>query len=231
MLPSFASWSPASGREELISIVNIRLNLASKPFANRALPWILVATLVFSSVLALVFILRAASGASTTADLAQTDVSQLKLQQLELEKQIEAVKQTLTPEQLKTLDAAHELVARKEFSWSRLFVDLENTLPGPVRVTRISVRDVAAGDVTVADLDLTVAAESPTIVTDMIANMERTGVFQPVLRSQNARRGRGESVTEYELSVRYSPATGRRPPDEQVAPKAQGVMAAAEGTK
>ena len=54
------------------------------------------------------------------------------------------------------------LVDRKRFSWSRLFADLESALPGNVRVTRISVRDVAArGEQTLAELDLTVVSKTP----------------------------------------------------------------------
>jgi Tfp pilus assembly protein PilN len=101
------------------------------------------------------------------------------------------------------------LVDRKRFSWSRLFVDLESALPGSVRVSRISVRDVAArGSQTVAELDLTVFAKTSSTVTDMIAQMDRTGIFNAELRSQNLQKGRGESGSEYELYVIYTPRAG-----------------------
>jgi Tfp pilus assembly protein PilN len=115
----------------------------------------------------------------------------------------------LTPEQLLTLESAHTLVDRKHFSWSRLFADLESALPWTVRVKRIGVRGVAVrNDQTLAELELTVVAKSPAIVTDMLGDMERTGIFQAELRSQNLQRGRGESGTEYELYVVYRPRAG-----------------------
>jgi hypothetical protein len=78
-----------------------------------------------------------------------------------------------------------------------------------VRVTRISVRDVAArGDQTLAELDLTVVAKNPATVTDMIAEMDRGGIFQAELRAQNLQKGRGESGTEYEIYVIYRPRSG-----------------------
>jgi hypothetical protein len=53
-----------------------------------------------------------------------------------------------------------------------------------------------------------VVAKKPTTVTDMIADMDHGGVFQAELRSQNLQKGRGETGTEYELYVHYSPRAG-----------------------
>jgi Tfp pilus assembly protein PilN len=98
---------------------------------------------------------------------------------------------------------------RKRFSWSRLFSDLELALPGAVRVKRIAVNGVATrGDTTLAELELTVIAKSPVTVTEMIAEMQRAGIFQAELRAQNLQRGRGESGSEYELYVVYQPRAG-----------------------
>jgi Tfp pilus assembly protein PilN len=187
----------------------IKLNLASKPFSNRSLPWIVTAVVVVVSLVSLVFIVRATSRARTQALAVQADINTLKQQELALRQQAQAVKNSLTPEQLQTLAAAHTLVDRKHFSWSRLFADLESALPGTVRVKRIAVRDVANnGDQTLAGLELTVVAKTPATVTDMIADMDRVGIFQAVLKSQNLQRGRGETGSEYELDVIYKPRAG-----------------------
>jgi Tfp pilus assembly protein PilN len=123
--------------------------------------------------------------------------------------QAKAVQNTLTPDQQLTLKAAHQLVDRKRFSWSRLFADLEASLPGSVRVSRIAVRDVTPqGDQMVAELELAVFAKTPTTITEMISSMDRAGVFHAELRSQNLQKGRGESGTEYELYVVYRPRAG-----------------------
>lgn len=123
--------------------------------------------------------------------------------------QAKAVKNSFTPEQQQALRAAHELVDRKRFSWSRLFADLEASLPGTVKVSRIAVSNVTAqGDQMVAELDLAVFAKAPATITEMISSMDRAGIFQAQLRSQNLQKGRGESGTEYELSVVYRPRAG-----------------------
>lgn len=186
-----------------------KLNLATRPFSNRSLPWAVTTFVILLSLVSLIFIVRATSQARVQAEAVQNDINKLSQQEQVLLKQAQAVKNSLTSEQLQTLEAAHTLVDRKHFSWSRLFADLESALPGSVRVKRIAVRGVATrNDQTLAELELTVVAKSPAIVTDMIADMDRVGIFQSELRSQNLQRGRGESGAEYELYVAYRPRAG-----------------------
>lgn len=186
-----------------------KLNLASKPFSNRSLPWVVTTIMIVVSLVALVFIVRATSRANAQAAVVQNDINNLKQQELGLRKQVQAVKNSLTTEQLQTLRAAHTLVDRKHFSWSRLFADLESALPGSVRVKRIAVRGVATrGNETLAELELTVVAKSPATITEMIADMDRGGIFHAELRSQTLQRGRGESGAEYDLNVIYRPRAG-----------------------
>lgn len=186
-----------------------KLNLASKPFSNRSLPWVVTSVVVVVSLICLIFIVRATSRANTQAMTVQRDITNLKQQELELHRQSDAVKGSLTTEQLQSLRAAHVLVDRKHFSWSRLFADLETALPGNVRVKRIAVRGITArGDETLAELELTVVANSPTTVTEVISDMDRAGVFHAEIRSQTLSRGRGETGAEYELYVIYRPRPG-----------------------
>jgi Tfp pilus assembly protein PilN len=186
-----------------------KLNLASKPFSNRSLPWAVTIFVVFVSLISLIFIVRATRQAQAKAAAVQSDINSLGLQDRSLREQAQAVKNSLTSDQLRSLQAAHTLVDRKQFSWSRLFADLEQVLPGTVRVKRIAVHGVSTrGDDLPAELELTVVAKAPATVTDMIADMDRAGIFHAELRSQNLQRGRGESGAEYELFVLYRPRAG-----------------------
>lgn len=186
-----------------------KLNLASKPFSNRSLPWVVTGVVVLFSLVALVFIVRATSRTNALAAVVQKDINTLKQQEIEGRQKAQAVKNSLTTEQLQILGAAHTLVDRKHFSWSRLFADLELALPGTVRVKRIAVRGVTTqGNGTLAELELAVVAKSPGAVTDMIGKMDQAGIFHAELRAQNLQRGRGESGTEYELYVIYRPRAG-----------------------
>ena len=181
-----------------------RLNLASDPFRNRTLPWTIAAFVSAVSLVALVLILASYSEARAQADADERQVQILRAQSADFERQAIEVKQTIPPEQRKTLEAAHALVSRKGFSWSQLFSDLEGALPQSVRVSRINVREVMqVGDQTRADLDLTVVGRSPSDVTGMITDMSRVGTFSAVPVSENQKSGRGESGYEWVLRVSY----------------------------
>jgi Tfp pilus assembly protein PilN len=198
-----------------------KLNLASNPFRNRALPWTVSAVISVVSIVALLFIARSAVQTNAQVQTTQRDVADLQRQADALNTRAEEIKTALTPDQRRTLKSAHTLVDRKRFSWSRLFADLEAALPGNVRVARIVVKEVRAqDDRTVANLDLTVVSKNPATITQMIEDMEHQGIFHAELVSQNLQRGKGESGTEYEMNVYYVPRAGapiepgeRRPVD------------------
>jgi hypothetical protein len=192
-----------------------KLNLSSHPFRNRALPWTITAIVTIFSVASLIFIAKWTFDTNAKAQTAARDVAQLRQQAEGFKKQALALKTAFTPEQQRALKSAHELVGRKQFSWSRLLADLESALPGTVRVTRIAVKEVGTQDNrTVANLQLVVASKNPATVTQMIQDMEREGIFHPQLVSQNA--AKGEASQEYEMIVFYVPrASVSIPPADQ----------------
>jgi Tfp pilus assembly protein PilN len=186
-----------------------KLNLASNPFRNRALPWTVSALVAIVSIVALLFIAQSTFRTNAKIQETQRDVADLRKDNDTLNKRAKDIEVALTPEQKRDLKYAHALVDRKRFSWSRLFADLESSLPGGIRVTRITVKEIGVQDGRpVADLDLVVASKSPTTVTEMIQEMESQGVFQAELVAQNPQRGKGETGSEYELNVHYVPRAG-----------------------
>jgi hypothetical protein len=184
--------------------VNSNLNLASKPFSNRILPWALTAIILFVSLIGLIVVVRLTTNARREGDLVEAEYNQLKQREHRLLESAQQLQQQLTPEQQQALPSAHELVDRKTFSWSRLLSDLESSLPQNVRVSRIEVTDVnRQADQTVAQLGLTVFAKDAATINEMITEMHRHGVFNAEVRIQNLQKGRGEQGTEYELAVIY----------------------------
>jgi len=207
-----------------------KLNLASNPFRNRALPWTVTAAVTVVSIVALFFIARSTVQTNAQAQTTKRDVAELQKQAERLNKRSEEIRTALTPEQRRTLKSAQTLVDRKRFSWSRLFADLEAALPGTVRVARIVVKDVRAkDDRTVANLDLTVVSKNPATITQLIEDMERQGIFHAELTSQNLKRGKGESGAEYEMNVYYVPRAGA--PFEPSERKNRPVDTAGEGAR
>lgn len=185
------------------------LNLASKPFRNRALPWTVATIVALGSIIALVLIAQSTIQTNAKVTGTQSDVAKLQKDIAALRQRGEAILVTMPTDQQRILKSAHSLVDRKRFSWSLLFADLEASLPDDVRVSRIVVKEVRVqNDRTVANLDLTVTSKNPTPITEMIEEMEHEGVFHAELRAQTLQRGRGESGAEYEMDVYYEPRAG-----------------------
>lgn len=200
-----------------------QINLSSRPFRNRTLPWVLSAVLLATSLFGAIFVAlewRKVNG-QTIAVKAETD--KIAPQIAALKNDGEKIKQSLTPEQNILLAQAHSLVDRKRFSWSRLLSDLENVLPRDVGVSNIGIRDVYVDNrKTVAELDFAVLSRDYQTVVDMINEMNASGIFTAELRGQTLQRDKG-NVTEYAMELRYSPRAG-----VPVGPDAQAVTTAAQ---
>ena len=184
--------------------MNNSLNLASRPFSNRIVPWALTVIILFVSLIGLLIVVQLTTTTRREAALVEGQITQLKQREHNLLDAAKQVQQSFTPEQQQGLPAAHELVDRKSFSWSRLLADLETSMPANVKVSRIAVRDVTReGGQTIAQLDLGVFAKNPSAVSEMISAMHQEGIFLAEIRNQTLQKGRGEQGTEYELAVTY----------------------------
>ena len=189
--------------------MNNSLNLASKPFSNRIVPWALTAMVLFVSLIGLVMVVRLTSNARKEAGLTEAKINELKRQEQTLLEAAKQVQNSFTSDQQQALPAAHALVDRKGFSWSRLLADLETSLPNNIKVSRISVRDVnRQANQTVAQLDLSVFTKNPSTISEWIGQLHQEGIFEAVLLNQQLQKGRGEAGTEYELLVIYRARPG-----------------------
>ena len=189
--------------------MNNSLNLASKPFSNRILPWALTVIILFVSLIGLLIVVQLTTSTRREAALVEAQIAQLKQREHNLLEAAKQVQQSFTPEQQQAIPAAHALIDRKSFSWTRLLADLESSLPANVKVSRIAVRDVSRqADQTVAQLDLVVFSKNPSTIDEMIRAMYQEGVFFAQIRNQNLQKGRGEAGTEYELFVVYRAKAG-----------------------
>jgi Tfp pilus assembly protein PilN len=189
--------------------VNNSLNLASKPFSNRIVPWALTVIILFVSLIGLLVVVQLTTSARREAATVEGQITQLKQREHQLLDAAREVKQSFTPEQQQAIPAAHELVDRKAFSWSRLLADLESALPPNVKVSRIAVRDVnRQGDQTIAQLDVALFTKNSSTMSDLLKTWQENGVFYAEIRNQNLAKGRGEAGTEYELAVVYRARAG-----------------------
>jgi Tfp pilus assembly protein PilN len=134
-------------------------------------------------------------------------VEQMEAETKRLKGEGEKVRQQLSPDEQNLLIAAHKLVDNKKFSWSRLFADLENVLPGSVSASRITVQNVFRdGNRVKAELDLGILSHDYESVMSMINQMNNSGLFQAELRGQDRQQNQSTTYTEYTLHLVYMPA-------------------------
>ena len=79
--------------------MNNSLNLASKPFSNRILPWVLTAMVLFVSLVGLVIVVRLTTTTRTEADRVQAEINELKRKEQGLLDTAKQVQNSLTVEQ------------------------------------------------------------------------------------------------------------------------------------
>jgi Tfp pilus assembly protein PilN len=183
-----------------------KLNLSSLPFRNRTLPWLLSLSLLGLSAISFVYLIGVYRNTKAEDAIVKGDTETMETDLKRLKEDGEKVQQSLSAEQRQTLVAAHKLVARKDFSWSRLFADVESVLPSGVSVSRISVQEVYKDSFgTKADLDFAVLSRDSSSVLNMIDTMNASGVFQADLRGQDLQKGETITYTEFTLRLIYSP--------------------------
>lgn len=200
-----------------------KLNLASQPFRNRTLPYLISLILLAFAVGGAVLSFASWHDAAQQNEIAKSDIQQMNTDLQALKGKGETVRQALTPEEQAILVAAHKLVANKSFGWSRLFADLESLLPGSVSVSRIGVQNVFNdGDKTKAELEFAVLSRDYPSVMTMIENMNNSGIFQAELRGQDLQKTESITYTVYTLRLIYSPRANFSAAPSDVAQTGQG---------
>jgi len=185
--------------------MKIPINLSSQPFRHdRAM---LVASIALSLVLAgtlSVLISLVLADRAQLADV-RADISRLnaKIRSAAADQaQLDAVlRKAENAEVLERSVFLNSLLLRKGISWTRIFSDLEETLPHNIRVLQIHP-SVDAGDR--VTLDMQFGAESPTPMFELLKRMGESQLFaRPDLKSQLAPT-QSEPLWRYRVSVEYA---------------------------
>jgi Tfp pilus assembly protein PilN len=201
-----------------------KLNLATRPFRNRTLPYLATALLLMISAVIGVYCLATLKQNKDRNDLLVKAVQERQAEIARLKGEGEKVQQLLTPEQKELLTASHKLIANKAFGWSRLFADLEGVLPASVSASRITVDNIYQdGDRIKAELEFSVLSKDYPAVMAMIDNMNNSGLFRAELRGQDLEKNERITYTEYTFRLIYTPSYGYASrPSSDVAMNEQG---------
>ena len=201
-----------------------KLNLATSPFRNRVLPYLIAALLLVMSAIGGVYCLARMNDNKKQNELLAKAIQERQTEIQRLKGEGEKVQQLLSPEQKAMLSASHKLVANKTFGWSRLFSDLESVLPGGVSASRIAVDNIYQdGDRVKAELELSVLSRDYPAVMSMIENMNNSGLFRAELRGQDLQKNERVTFSEYTFHIVYSPTNGyAAAPTTDIAQNQQG---------
>lgn len=183
-----------------------KLNLASHPFRNRTLPYLLALVLLAVSVGGAILCFAKIRQVAQENDRVKAEIVDIEKQVKELNAEGEKVQQEIPPGDRVRLVAAHKLVANKSFGWSKLFSDLEGVLPPSVSASRIRVENIFKdGNRVKAELDFAVLARDYQSIAALMDNMNNSGVFRAELRGQDRQQTDRLTYTEYTLHLIYTP--------------------------
>ena len=186
------------------------VNLASSPFRNRRLFWLVILLLFLVPAY---FGMQMIESASRLNDDISNQKMRVKAKEIEYKQMEKPVVSnvSISTDENKQLVAANELIARRAFSWSQLLSDIERSLPAGVRVLRVAVNQILPqereeafdGSENAATLTLTVIGKTNQDVTTMINRFHDTGRFKVFPLSKKTVDGTDE--IEFELKVEYFP--------------------------
>ena len=109
----------------------------------------------------------------------------------------------MRPENSEVLERSvliNELLLRKGISWTRIFADLEKTLPPNVRVTQIKPQ---VDNTDKIQLEMTVAADSAEPLTEFLGKLEASDVFGSYNVSVTQAPTQTDPFYRYRMTVSY----------------------------
>ena len=185
--------------------MKIPINLASQPFRrDRAvLAAFVAATLILLGTLGTLITLIVADRA-LLADV-RTDVNSLNRQIRTATVEQERLDAVLRrPENAEVLERSvflNALLYRKGISWTRIFADLEKTIPYNVKVLAIRPSVNSRNEVL---LDMTVGADSPEPVIQLYRALEESALFGSVVEHSSLPPTQSDPLYRYRMTVIYA---------------------------
>jgi Tfp pilus assembly protein PilN len=185
--------------------MRIGINLASEPLrrdrpillASAAVAFLMVVSLGILVSLALMDRKATARDRALQARL-NTDLAKLKNEQKKVDAEVRRPENT---EVLERSVLINELLLRKGISWTRIFSDLEETLPPNVRVTQIRPQVNSSNQIY---LEMTIAADTPDPLVTFVSNLEQSNVFGSANVTVSQSPTQTDPFYRYRLSVNYA---------------------------
>ena len=189
--------------------MRVEINLATRPYEDVGefyRTWgMLVAAVVLISVVLGWMTLSSLVSSRTVGQ----QTAKLRRQIADLDREKQAAQDLLNrPENRETRDRSrflNQLIARKAFSWTQVFADLEKIIPAHVHVLAITPGITEDNQIQVA---MRVEAESREQSIELIRRLEESKSFrQPQMRSENSQTGAsgGRPSVSFDIVALYTP--------------------------
>jgi type IV pilus assembly protein PilN len=183
--------------------MRFEINLASQPYENLrrfyrqwGLTLLLVGVVAASLVATATYNWNAGREVRTQLGELQREIARLEAQKREAETLISRPEHNDLRQRSRFLN---ELIARKTFSWTKVFSELEGLIPARVRVT--SIRPELTQDNQLG-IVLMVSGDSRTGILDLVSRMEASNTFRETrVRSETA----SQRELQFEISALYLP--------------------------
>jgi Tfp pilus assembly protein PilN len=196
-----ANGAPPQASEEG---ARVELNLATQPFGNRRLFWLVSGmAAVVLVVLAAVLVTQYARNNDANPQVVQREV-QLRAELARLMSTEGQLRRTLQdPANAPVLERSlflNDLLYRKGISWTQTFADLEGILPP--RVLMMSIRPQVTADNKVR-LEMQVGAESPDDFLEFLRTLETSELFGAPTFGAYSPPNENEPLYRYQVIVNY----------------------------
>jgi len=185
--------------------MKVSINLASQPFRpNR--PVIVGATVLSLVLLALLgaLVSLAAVDRAQLAD-SRSEIGRLETQIRTLSAEQKRLDDVLRqPENAEVLERSlflNALLYRKGISWTRIFADLEKTMPHNVRVVSIRPSVNNQNQVT---LDMVLGSEAPEPIISLLKSLEASPLFGAAYLHSSLPPSQTNPLYQYRVSVNYA---------------------------
>ncbi len=190
--------------------MRVEINLATRPYEDVAEFYRTWGMLVLAVALITVVLAWLTLSSVVSARTVGQQTAKLRRQIAQLDQQKQHAAELLNrPENRETRDRSrflNQLIARKAFSWTQVFADLERIVPAHVHVLAITPGITDDNQIQVA---MRVEAESREQSIELIRRLEESKSFrQPQMRSESAQGASGAGgrpTVSFDITALYTP--------------------------
>lgn len=194
--------------------MRLNINLATQPYEDARRFYTQWATGLAVLALVTVALVTLAVSAARSSESVSRQAGQLHKQIAGLDEEKAAAAAILNqPEHRETRDRSrflNALIARKTFSWSQVFADLEKLIPARVRVVSIRPEVTAANQL---EIHMEAIGDSREKAVELVRRMEESQTFrEPQVRAEKSEAQGAKSGVQFEIVAVYVPPARKGSP-------------------